>query len=75
MKIDDVYQLSRWTTRPGELGFMEKDMIKGGIKYGIVKRLAMYSLVREDRGLKPETNLITVEFDRWYKAFKKRDSL
>ncbi len=74
MRVENVYLLSDWNISPKSLGFMERDMISGGIKYGIVKGQGKYALVRDAKGLKGMDPSI-VEFDKWHKPFKKRTSL
>jgi len=69
MKIENVCQVSSWVNSPQAIEFMEKDMIKGRIKYGIAKRSAGYALIRKaTQGIEPTT----LEIDEWYKPFKER---
>ncbi len=71
-KKSGVYVLSQPCNKPEELCFMEKDMIKYEIKYGIVEVEGKYVLVRETPGYFSAT---PIEFEKWYKPFKRRGSL
>ena len=72
MKIEKVCQISDWVSSPQVIEFMEKDMIKGKIKYGIAKTSVGYALIREATyGIEPST----INIDEWHKPFKKRKNL
>ena len=67
MKTEKVYLLSEWESNPENFRFMERDLIRGKIPYGIIMKHGKFALIREPvLGLES----VTLEFDEWYKPFK-----